>query len=127
MTTGNAAVPEHAADATLVDLAAVPGSGGVVWSISPQGFHTNLVVLDPHKAIDLHRNDSVDVLVVVLAGDGTATVGGRKIALVSMSALLIERGTARSISAGPSGLRYLTVHDERGPLTITPRQHGPHV
>src|SRR6266508_5104720 len=102
----------------LVDLAAVTGSGGVVWSVSPQGFHANLVVLAPNGAIGAHRNDSVDVLVVVLAGEGLATAGQRNVALEPMSALLIPRGAMRSIVAGPSGLRYLTVHEQRGALTI---------
>lgn len=111
---------------TPVDLAAITGSGGVVWSVSPQGFHTNLVVLDAHGTIESHRNDSVDVLVVVLAGDGTATIEEVTVALASMAAVLIERGTTRAIAAGASGLRYLTVHDQRSPLGISPRPRGAH-
>jgi hypothetical protein len=83
---------QDAGEVALVDFAAVAGSGGVVWSISPQGFHTNLVVLDGHGAIGLHRNDVADVLVVVLAGDRTATVGEQRVPLAPVSALLIERG-----------------------------------
>lgn len=110
--------------ATLTDLAAATGSGGVVWSMSPQGFHVNLVVLEAHDAIGVHRNDSVDVLVVALDGDGTATVGDEQFPLGSMAALIIERGATRSISAGSSGLRYLSVHARRGPLTIGARREG---
>lgn len=109
---------DEADPAAVVDLAAVAGSGGVVWSVSPQGFHANLVVLGPHEAILSHRNDSVDVLIVVVAGDGSAFVDGRSVALVPSSALLVRRGAERSIRAGVAGLRYLTIHEQRGPLTI---------
>ena len=57
-----------------VDLSRVDGAGGVVWSVSPEGFHTNLVVLEPGGSIASHRNDSLDVLMVVLADHGVLQV-----------------------------------------------------
>jgi quercetin dioxygenase-like cupin family protein len=104
--------------AAIVDLAQVEGTGGVVWSVSPGGFHTNLVVLEPDAAIAAHRNDALDVLVVVLGGEGNAAVDDETFELAPTAALLVRRGTSRSITAGPSGLRYLTVHARRGPLVI---------
>jgi mannose-6-phosphate isomerase-like protein (cupin superfamily) len=113
-----------------VDLLRVEGESGVVWSVSPQGFHSNLVVLEPGGSIGRHRNDALDVLFVVLAGAGQAVVDTESVALEPGIALLVPRGADRSISAGPDGLRYLTVHAERGALTIgrasapnTPRRH----
>jgi quercetin dioxygenase-like cupin family protein len=108
----------------LVDLGRVAGTGGVVWSVSPGGFHTNLVVLDAGGAIEPHRNDAVDVLVVVVAGSGTATVDGEAVDLAPNTALLLARGVRRGIAAGPGGLRYLTVHAERAPLGIGRRGDG---
>jgi mannose-6-phosphate isomerase-like protein (cupin superfamily) len=101
-----------------VDLLRVAGSGGVVWSLSPEGFHTNLVVLATGERIATHRNDEIDVLFVTLDGDGTLTVDDVRSELTVGTALLVPRGTARSIAAGPSGIRYLTVHAQRRPLTI---------
>jgi quercetin dioxygenase-like cupin family protein len=101
-----------------VDLARVEGSGGVVWSISPGGFHANLVVLDAGEGIAAHRNDSVDVLVIVVAGEGTVTADGNSVPVAAGTALLVPRRATRSVSAGTEELRYLTVHAERGPLTI---------
>ena len=108
------------ADAAVaaVDLTQVDGASGVVWSVSPAGFHTNLVVLDAGGAIASHRNDAVDVLVVVLAGAGAATVDGDRVELGPSTALLVPRHSVRAIAAGASGLRYLTVHADREPLTI---------
>ncbi len=101
-----------------VDLSRVAGAGGVVWSVSPGGFHGNLVVLGPGGAVGAHRNDAVDVLVVVLDGEGMAAVEGEPVRLAPTAALLLPRGATREIAAGPAGLRYLTVHAERAPLGI---------
>lgn len=108
------------ATSNAIDLARIDGSGGVVWSVSPEGFHTNLVVLGAAASIPTHRNDALDVLVVVLDGSGTAVVDGAPTALGPANALLIRRGTTRSIVAGDRGIRYLTVHAQRASLTIGP-------
>jgi quercetin dioxygenase-like cupin family protein len=102
----------------VVDLGTVEGGGGVVWSVSPGGFHTNLVVLRPGEAIAAHRNDALDVLVVVLAGSATVTIDGAPSELGAAGAVLVPLGSVREITAGPRGVRYLTVHAQALPLTI---------
>jgi quercetin dioxygenase-like cupin family protein len=96
----------------------------VVWSAAPAGVHVNLVVLDGGESIAPHRNDAVDVLVVVLDGSGTAAIDSAVVELAPTTALLIPEGTLRSIEAGAEGLRYLTIHAHRGPLTIAPPERG---
>jgi quercetin dioxygenase-like cupin family protein len=103
----------------VVDLGAVEGEGGVVWSVSPGGFHTNLVVLGPAGSIATHRNDALDVLVVVLAGSATVTIDGVPSAVGAAGAVLVPLGSVREITAGPDGVRYLTVHSQALPLNIT--------
>lgn len=93
-----------------------------MWSVSPDGFHANLVVLEAHGGIGAHRNDAVDVLVVALGGDGTLTVDGGGVALELGTAVLVPVGAERSIEAGGSGLRYLSVHAQRAPLTVGARR-----
>lgn len=107
-----------------VDLAQVTGNGGVVWSVSPEGFHTNLVVLEPAGTIPAHRNDSLDVLIVALTGAGVATIDGDAVDLAPLSAVLVPRGAVRAITAGAAGLRYLTIHAQRGPMTIGRKDPG---
>ena len=106
----------------VTHLARVPGAGGVVWSAAPAGCHVNLVVLDPGQSVARHRNDAVDVQIVVTAGGGTAHVDAEAIDLEALVALTVPRGAMRSITAGEAGLRYLTVHAERPPLAIRPTQ-----
>jgi quercetin dioxygenase-like cupin family protein len=60
----------------------------------------------------------LDVLLVVLEGDGTAKVDDREHELVPGSVLLVEGGSTRAIRAGGEGLRYLSVHRRRGPLQV---------
>src|SRR5688572_8371602 len=104
------------------DLDAVPGAGGVVWSASPEGAHTNLVVLGPGESIPSHVNDTLDVLVVVLVGAVTATVDGAEQHLGPHQAVLLPRGARRALRAGDAGARYLTIHAARPPFGIGPRR-----
>jgi quercetin dioxygenase-like cupin family protein len=107
----------------VVDLLAPTDGNGVVWSTSPEGFHANLVSLEPGAAIDAHRNDEVDVLVIVVAGGGRIDVDGTPTEVRGGTAVVIPKGTVRRIEAsaatgGGAGLRYLTVHARRGPMSI---------
>ena len=100
------------------DLDAVPDVGGVVWSASPDGVHVNLVVLAPGGTIGGHVNDSLDVLIVVLAGGAVLTVDGTDNVLEPHRACVVPRGSRRGVAAGGTGVRYLTIHAARGPLGI---------
>jgi quercetin dioxygenase-like cupin family protein len=105
----------------VVDLGTVAGTGGVVWSVSPGGFHTNLVVLSPGESIAAHANHALDVLVVVLAGSATVHIDGAPSEVEPTRAVLVPLGSVREITAGPDGVRYLTVHAQAQPLTIERR------
>jgi len=107
---------------STIHLDAVEGDGGVVWSVSPEGFHTNLVVLTAGQSILPHRNDALDVLVVALAGTATVTIDGSDLELAPATAVLVPRGTSRSVMAGAGGVRYLTIHAQRPPLAVGPRR-----
>ena len=105
--------------ADLDSIAPGPGADGVIWTLPQSGdLNANLVSLSPSATMSEHRNTVVDVLIVVLAGDGTLTVGDQESALGGHSAALVPRGSSRSIQAGSRGLRYLTVHLARPPLGL---------
>jgi hypothetical protein len=55
----------------------------------------------------------------LLEGGGVARVDEREHALVPGSALLVEKGSSRTLRAGPDGVRYVSIHRRRGPLQIT--------
>jgi hypothetical protein len=58
---------------------------------------------------------------VVLGGGGLVVVDQRKHVLAPGRVLLVEKGSSRTIRAGADGLRYLSVHKCRAPLTAAPR------
>jgi quercetin dioxygenase-like cupin family protein len=94
---------------------------GALWSLRPDGdLNANLVRLPPSRVIDAHRNDERDVLVVVLGGAGVITIDDSVLAVEAEDLVLIPQQTERSIRAGERGFVYLTVHQNRGPITIRP-------
>jgi mannose-6-phosphate isomerase-like protein (cupin superfamily) len=106
-----------------VDLLGSSGSGPL-WGMASSDLNATLLAWPPGHDVGEHVNDELDVLVVVLAGHGTATVDGEQHHLAAGSAILVPRGTRRRITAGDEGVRYLSVHRRRGPLQIQPAADG---
>jgi mannose-6-phosphate isomerase-like protein (cupin superfamily) len=101
-----------------VDLAAGDGPGPV-WGMASNDLNATLLAWPPGHEVAEHVNAELDVLVVVLAGDGVVTIDARPHELRAAQAILIERGCSRAIRAGAGGLRYLSIHRRRGPLQIS--------
>src|SRR5688572_11499498 len=71
----------EAADLSGLLDAAVEGNG-VHWTLrSASDLNANLVRLEPGAEMGAHRNDEVDVLVVVLSGSGHLVSDTRTVAL----------------------------------------------
>ena len=105
------------------DIDAAHGVGGVVWKLphdtDPEAdLDGNLVRLAAGRSIDEHRNEEVDVLIVVRTGGGELFVDGERHPVTPASVALVPRGALRSVVAGPDGVAYLSVHRRRGPLAI---------
>jgi quercetin dioxygenase-like cupin family protein len=66
-----------------------------------------------------HVNDSRDVLYVVVRGSATLTLDGEPRELAAGDALIVDKGVARALVAGPDGVRYVTAHLRRGGLQIS--------
>ena len=125
-----ASVPEDALDALAlpargsaeprVDLLAGDGSGPV-WGTESADLNATLLSWPSGDGTPEHVNDERDVLVVGVAGTGTITVDGVASPFGAATAVLVPKGARRRIEAGPSGLRYLSVHRRRGGLTVAPR------
>lgn len=99
-----------------------PAGAGSPWAVASADLNATVVAWQPGGGVSSHRNDERDVLVVVIAGDGTLRVDGRQIHLHAQRGVMIPKGTVREVSAGPHGLRYLSIHLRRSGLTqIRPR------
>jgi quercetin dioxygenase-like cupin family protein len=93
---------------------------GVHWTLADASeLNANLVHLDAGSRIDAHVNREVDVLLVVLEGDGVLQLDGQPFALARNTVAHVPNGVKRSVAAGASGLAYLTVHRRRGSLQVT--------
>ena len=100
-----------------VDLLARSGTGPL-WGLASTDLNATLLAWPPGGGVDEHVNAELDVLVVVLGGHGSAIIDGATHELAPGSAILIPGATRRAITAGETGLRYLSVHRRRGPLQI---------
>ena len=99
-----------------VDLASLAGGGnhpGALWRLDGEDLQANLVRLDQGDGIEPHRNDEVDVLVVVVLGRGELTLDGQVHQLAPMVIACLPKGTVRAIQAVDGPLAYLSIHRRR--------------
>lgn len=94
------------------------GGRAVLWGLATEDLNVNLVRWPAGEGVDAHTNGERDVLIVVLDGGGTVTVDGDDIEVSADQCLVIPRGTERVIRAGADGIRYLSAHRRRPPLTL---------
>lgn len=93
---------------------------GALWRLAEPGrqLDANLVRLPPNATVEAHTEHDVDVLLLPIAGHGTLTSEEGDVALATHTLTWLPRGARRSITAGPGGLAYLTVHRARTGLRI---------
>ena len=99
-----------------VDLVAAAGPAGPLWGMQSDELNATLLAWPPGGGVAEHVNDQLEVLMIVLDGSATVTLDGDGLELSAGQLLLVPRGRARSVTAGASGVRYLSVHRRRGPL-----------
>lgn len=107
---------------------AAPEERGALWHLAEQGreLDANVVRLPPGAEVGEHQEDVLDVLLVVLAGNGRLRTGGGEVLdLAPTTVTWLPRTSRRSLEAGPEGLAYLTVHRRRPGLAITPAVREP--
>lgn len=111
-------------------IAAPPEPARVSWKLAEAGrqLDANLVQLPPDERIQPHAEGNLDVLLMVVAGNGIAGLGveDEPQRLSEGTLLWLPHGSTRSITAGPEGLSYVTVHRRRPGMQIrTGAKAGP--
>jgi quercetin dioxygenase-like cupin family protein len=103
-----------------VDVPAALAATGprIRWSTENQ-LQANLVSLEPGARVDEHVERELDVLLVVVHGDGTFVADGAHQEVTAPGLLVLPAGTRRSILAGPQGLAYVTAHRRRTGMSIS--------
>ncbi|HEY7043581.1 MAG TPA: hypothetical protein VH419_07935, partial [Nocardioidaceae bacterium] len=102
--------------------ASEPDVSGAVWKLSmrDRDLDSNVVALPPGGSIEPHVGPDLDVLVHVLGGSGRLTTEADSVDLFAGALLWLPRRSRRGFTAGPNGLRYLTVHRRRQALVLEP-------
>lgn len=115
-------LPRVLADTDAVSTAPADATGAV-WKLRmrERDLDSNIIALPPGATIDAHAGPDVDVLVHVLAGSGQLVTELGTLDLRGGTLLWLPRRSRRQLTAGPDGLRYLTVHQRRQALTLTTR------
>ncbi|MFJ3981710.1 cupin domain-containing protein [Streptomyces fungicidicus] len=116
---GDAPLPRILCDTSA--LAALgDGSTGALWRLAEPGrqLDANVVRVPPGHRVGTHREPELDVLLLVLAGDGTLTAPDGPHTLAAGALTWLPHGSTRSLAAGPDGLTYLTVHRRRPGMRI---------
>ncbi|MEU6259697.1 hypothetical protein [Streptomyces sp. NPDC047043] len=115
-----AAIPRILCDADA--LSAEPSAAGVLWKLTERArqLDANIVRLTPGRHVAPHAEPDLDVLLLVVSGDGVlgAGPGDEPQPLTTGTLLWLPHGSTRSITAGDDGLAYLTVHVRRPGMRI---------
>ncbi|RDG39966.1 hypothetical protein [Streptomyces corynorhini] len=98
-----------------------PGQQGALWRLAEagRGLDANVVRLSPGGGVAEHSDDVLDVLLVVLDGDGYLGTSRGRQRLTPHTVVWLPRTSYRSLSAGDSGLVYLTAHPRRPGLSVS--------
>jgi quercetin dioxygenase-like cupin family protein len=110
----------------LCDIGALttspPATAGAAWRLAEPGrqLDANVVRLPPGQCVGAHAEPDLDVLLLVVAGDGDLATAGETTPLTPGTLLWLPRGSARSLSAGQDGMSYLTAHRRRPGMQIHP-------
>ncbi|MFJ9417157.1 cupin domain-containing protein [Streptomyces sp. NPDC101227] len=121
---GGAQVPRILCDTTSL-AAAASAPAGALWRLTEPGrqLDANLVRIPPEGRIDTHTERDLDVLLLVVTGNGTLGTARNPQPLAPGSLVWLPHGAARSLTAGKDGMSYLTVHRRRPGMQIHPRPH----
>jgi mannose-6-phosphate isomerase-like protein (cupin superfamily) len=94
--------------------------GGPVWGMASEDLNATLLAWGAGEGPPEHVNDERDVLIFVADGSAKVTVDSDEHELAAGEASIVEKGRRRRITAGPGGVRYLSVHLRRPMLEIQP-------
>jgi uncharacterized protein (DUF2249 family) len=119
--TSSTALPRIVADTSRIAAAiGDPEAIGAVWTLPARerDLDANIIALPPGGTIESHAGPDLDVLIHVLAGSGELVTEVHTIPLDTGAMVWLPRRSLRRFVAGPTGLRYFTVHRRRTALVL---------
>ena len=112
-------------EAQVIDLAALAAqataceSAGAVWSLASSDLNLNLLHFAAGDGVEAHTNNEVDVIGMVIAGEGTLELAERQEHLRPGHLFFIPKGTQRAIHSTSPDFAYLSCHRRRSGLMPT--------
>jgi uncharacterized protein (DUF2249 family)/quercetin dioxygenase-like cupin family protein len=121
--TASTPLPRVLADTRALARADDVDASGAVFRLTMgnRDLDSNVIALPPHGSIGEHAGPDLDVLLHVIAGDGTLTTEDGEVALVPGALVWLPKRSRRQFAAGAGGLRYLSVHQRKPGLGLTRR------
>jgi quercetin dioxygenase-like cupin family protein len=104
---------------TIIDLHALLAGAahdGPIWSLNSEQLNINLLRFGAGEGIPPHTNGEVDVLIVIVEGEGQLMLDDEERPIRAGEAVLIPRGARRAISCVSGVLAYLSCHRRRSGL-----------
>jgi mannose-6-phosphate isomerase-like protein (cupin superfamily) len=99
------------------------GRSGPVWSWSSDDLNVNLLCFDHGDGVEAHVNREVDVLGVIIAGEGELVVNGESHILRQGMIFCIPKGAERALRSTGGPFSYVSCHRRRAGLMPTRTQH----
>ncbi len=105
--------------AQVIDLAALAagaissGQVGAVWSLVSQDLNLNLLHFETNDGVDAHFNNQLDVIGVVIAGEGVLELDSRQEPLRPGMLFFVPKDARRAIHSRSSDFAYLSCHRRR--------------
>ena len=109
----------QSATVDLTELAKTAPGRGPIWTQQTDDLNVNLLRFSRGEGVAEHVNSEVDVLLMGVYGSGVVTINGNGNSLAAGQALIIPKGTVRSIIATDEFFSYLTCHRRRAGLMPT--------
>ena len=92
----------------------------IAWTATSQDLNVNLIILERDERIEAHRNDEVDVLMIGIEGSGKIIIDGAASRVTPDTAIIVPRGSTRSVTVLRPPFAYLTCHRQRREIWPSP-------
>jgi quercetin dioxygenase-like cupin family protein len=103
----------------LATQASAGGNAGAVWSIASADLNLNLLHFAAGDGVEAHINREVDVLGLVISGEGILELEDRQERLRPGLLFFIPKGAGRAIRSSSADFAYLSCHRRRAGLMPT--------
>lgn len=111
----------------LATQAGADDKAGAVWSLASADLNLNLLHFAAGDGVEAHVNREVDVIGLVIAGEGSLELEDRQERLRPGLLFFIPKGARRAIRSSSADFAYLSCHRRRAGLmpTRASREHHP--